>query len=469
MATDFCLFLTDWEAARAHGHAVRRKRAEGIISNLQARARNGAASLEAWLGAIESRRRLLEVASGAATQAATDLEARWRPQRLDQSDGEAAAWLLAAERAHAAELVARASRWAAAVPAEAAELRRKHQALCNALAGSVLSDLRAWDASNESLGQAWQKHNERLEEASALPADQAPPDMWLSEVRYREQARAHLDLQATAERVLAESMESLVALEGSRAAFWRQISVTYGQLHGADSIGAPAIACESEGGKSPQAPGLPQAPLVQILGSCTGEEPPPPLPEMPTASGAVLHRMPVSVQTTAGLFGRGGGQWRPGATLVLTLHGYLHVFGGDAAPAAPPGGASELAAQGEGSTAPNPQAEGATPSSQEELVESAIVASVYVPMATKCVVLRRGKECTLNVAEAEVADAAPATPAPGGVAGGFRRLMGRASAAGPAPRKAFVRIDDEAEVAKLEARCHDFIRRGQGMRSSAAT
>lgn len=440
MAIDICLFLTDWEAARAHGHALRRKRAEGIISSLQARARSGAASLEAWLGAIEARRRLLEVASGAATQAATDLEGRWRPQRLDESDGEAAVWLLAAERAHATDLAARASRWAA-VPAEGAELRRKYQALCSNLAGSILSDLRAWDTSHESLGQAWQKHNERLQEASTLPADQAPPDMWLSEVRYREQARAHLELQATAERVLAEAMESLVSLEGGRAALWRQLSAAYSKLHEADSAGAPAC----EGGKV-QAP-----PAVKALGPCTGEGPPP-LPEMPTASGAVLHRMPVSVQTAAGLFGRGGGQWKPGATLVLTLHGYLHVFGGDA----PPSVAGEASGDRRVSDV----------AGQDDLVESAIMASVYVPMATKCVVLRRGKECTLNIAEAEVADA---SPVPQGIAGGFRRLMGRTSTAGPAPRNAFVRIDDEADLPKLEARCHDFIRRGQGMRSAIAT
>lgn len=46
---------------------------------------------------------------------------------------------------------------------------------------------------------------------------------------------------------------------------------------------------------------------------------------MPTAYGAVLQRVPAAMMTPSGLFGRGS-EWREGATLVLTIHGYLHLF-----------------------------------------------------------------------------------------------------------------------------------------------
>ena len=72
--------------------------------------------LDAWSGILESRRKLQEVADTASSHALGEVEARWKRDRWDNSDGEAAAWLIAAEQAHSAALAARAPFWAAAVP-----------------------------------------------------------------------------------------------------------------------------------------------------------------------------------------------------------------------------------------------------------------------------------------------------------------------------------------------------------------
>eukprot|EP00416_Gambierdiscus_australes_P001531 CAMPEP_0171119734 /NCGR_PEP_ID=MMETSP0766_2-20121228/97940_1 /TAXON_ID=439317 /ORGANISM="Gambierdiscus australes, Strain CAWD 149" /LENGTH=81 /DNA_ID=CAMNT_0011582425 /DNA_START=12 /DNA_END=254 /DNA_ORIENTATION=+ len=78
-----CLFLHDWEAARAKVHACRRQSAEGTLYRLQMHTQNGLAAIEAWLAILEMRRKLQEAAAAAATRSLDELEARWRPQRVD--------------------------------------------------------------------------------------------------------------------------------------------------------------------------------------------------------------------------------------------------------------------------------------------------------------------------------------------------------------------------------------------------
>uniref|UniRef100_A0A7S4SSQ9 Uncharacterized protein n=2 Tax=Alexandrium monilatum TaxID=311494 RepID=A0A7S4SSQ9_9DINO len=170
---------------------------------------------------------------------------------------------------------------------------------------------------------------------------------------------------------------------------------------------------------------------------------------MPSASGAVLQRTKVAMQASGGLFGLGGSTWREGATLVLTLHGYLHMFFLEASSKAP--------------KASGPAGRPVT-AEDEELVESAIKASVYVPLATRCVFLRKGKELTLDLAEAEAAEAPPPSkPGP------LSRWMGRGGDAQPLPRRVQARVADAQVFQELEQRCHDFVRRGQGLRNAAAS
>merc|ERR1712032_658392 len=93
------------------------------------------------------------------------------------------------------------------------------------------------------------------------------------------------------------------------------------------------------------------------------------LPEMPGSGKAVLRRASASMEAVAGLFGLGGGGWREGATIVLTIHGYLHLFFSDK---------------------PKTEEAGSPCIGEETLWESDIKASVYVPLATRCMFLRKG-------------------------------------------------------------------------------
>lgn len=510
--TKSCLFLAEWEEVRKESHLARRHHAEMTLCDLQHRVRNGMSSMGAWLAVVDSRRKLEEMASSAAARALEELEARWRPQRLEASDGEAAAWLLASERAHAAALAARGSLWATVVPPGAgAELRRCQQALCDTLTGSIAASARSWDEAHAAATQAWLAHDERLQAAArAMEEDRTPPDAWLSEVRYRERARAHLLSQAATEASLASAAETLASLEAQRAAFWEAFVVAYGQaaaIDGSIVVGAPSTEDQPRLVPVPEvaqsssatflAPvALPQAPPVRPEASAAaaaaaaavapatqahrlGE-----LPDMPTASGAVLLRTRSAWMAPAGFFGRGGG-WREGAVLVLTLHGYLHIFAGMKADA----GDKSSGGQASGHEVQGADA-GQADVEEEPLVEAAIKASVYLPMAPRCVFLRKGKELTLDVSEAE-GSGPPVATASGGVdesvnasgansgcgdgggghggasRGGLRQwLSGGGSGPQPPARRVQARLFDEATFSDLERRCHEFVRKGQARRKA---
>mmetsp|Transcript_8631 Transcript_8631/g.14117 ORF Transcript_8631/g.14117 Transcript_8631/m.14117 type:complete len:532 (-) Transcript_8631:85-1680(-) len=514
-ATESFLFLGDWEAARAQAHTVRRQRAERVLCSLQLRVQSGASSLDAWLAALESRRKLEEVAAGAASRALSELEARWRPQRLDASDGAAAAWLLAAEQNQAAALGARATQWAAAIPEGGGELRRRHLQLWDSISptgapaaaaaaagispsqtgGSVACALRAWDSAHAAAEQAWQTHNQGLEASSqAAVKDQAPPDVWLSEVVYREVARTHAREQEAAEKKLTETAATLAGLEVERSAFWNTLAASYVRTcqalghssSSSSSTASPAAfsppprgaAADSqsapEPGKAATTPGIraqgqptqPSLPAPAVRPAIAGEEwlvVHVELPAMPSASGAILQRVPVAMPVEKGLFGIGGGGWRDGCTLVLTLHGYLHIFD---RPEVASSAEDQSSASGQGSAADGPTKQSNSSQEEEELAVLAIKASVYVPMATRCVFLRKGKEYTLDVAEAESQASAP--EASGGLGSGLRRWLGRESSSKAVPRRAQARVCDEALFTALEGRCHEFVRRGQGLRAAAA-
>mmetsp|Transcript_123330 Transcript_123330/g.308076 ORF Transcript_123330/g.308076 Transcript_123330/m.308076 type:complete len:517 (+) Transcript_123330:160-1710(+) len=486
-APESCLFMAEWEVVRVQIHGVRRQHAEQILCDIQLRARGGLAALDAWSTVLEARKALEEAAASAAIKATSELEARWRPVRVDAHDGEAAAWLLAAERAHAEARAASAKRWAVAAPADCNPLKRRHQALVDSANGSLPEVVRAWDAAHEAAVQAWQAHNERLEStARAVAEERAPPDSWLSEVRYRERARAVLVQQAATERLLEAKAMELVALEVDRARVWGAFASSY-------SAACNGFAASPEAAAMASMVLLPSVPTVRLPGGMPPsdaplERPLPQIPDMPSAGGAVLQRMLVAMQAPAGLFGLGGGGWRDGAILVLTLHGYLHLFYSDA-----------------GSTSSKPATEDNAAAEDEELVESAIRASVYVPMATKCMFLQKGKELVCEVSEPTeaapagsgsssgaagggggLADAAASpvvaagssTPGSGSgglgaaasaASSGLRRLLSRSpTGLEPVPRRVYARVANAAEFRELEGRCHEFVRRGQGLRAAVA-
>merc|ERR1711971_690951 len=75
--------------------------------------------------------------------------------------------------------------------------------------GKVIAAVQAWDQANAAANEAWQEHNDRLQAAAkAVAEEQAPPDSWLSEVRYREMARAYLAYQVAAEQQLLPAAQS---------------------------------------------------------------------------------------------------------------------------------------------------------------------------------------------------------------------------------------------------------------------
>jgi hypothetical protein len=168
-----------------------------------------------------------------------------------------------------------------------------------------------------------------------------------------------------------------------------------------------------------------------------------------------------------GMFGIGGGGWHDGCTLVLTLHGYLHVFGATTAPCKAADTSAQFTASRD-EQAPTSDASGSE--LEEELVESAIKASVYVPMAVRCVFLRKGKEYSVDLAEAEATGASDKQP--GGLGSGLRRWLSKdgSGAKGTVvpPRKVQARVEDEFEFSTLERRCHEFVRRGQSFRQAVA-
>jgi len=444
MLPEACLFLEEWEACRIEVHARRRERAERALAELQLRVRNAAASVCAWRAAAETRRKLAEVASGAAARGVEELEAQWRPQRQDARDGEAAHWLLTAERAQVAALGARAARWATALRGGyGQELVRRLQALDAKLGAEVVSAYKAWDETHQTTLQAWESHGARLQDvARAADAVMTPPDTWLSEVRYREKARAYLVVQHSAEKVLNLAIDALSALEQERAEYWVMFAAAYASAHLADTSRG-AMPDMQAFAQLPAAPPLSELPPV--LEAIEGRE----LPSMPSASGAVLRRLQAASQAPAGMFGGNPG-WKEGATLVLTLQGYLHLFSM---------GKPSAQAKTQQETEPGQD----DTNEREELVESAIVASVYVPMATRCVFLRRGKDLTLDLAEAEGVEQ---PQAPQGL--NLGRWLRRDTGAGqPVPRRVYARVTNEDEFRDLEARCHEFVRHGQELRAGA--
>jgi len=417
-----CLYLGEWEAVRVQVRAARRKRAEDILSGLQARLRSASSSLNAWLAVLESRKKLEEVCAGAASKAIEELESNWRPLRLDACDGEAAAWLLAAEGTHVSSLLARASRWGAATPATASDLRGKYQALTESLFG-IVGAMREWDQAHEFVEQAWGSYHERMQ--NGAPGTTST-DSWLSELTYREHAHAYSAAQQTAETMLSTGVATLCTLEDERAALWGGFTDAYTRMCSERAeCSAPAIPSPELAGLS-FGEGLAQDEKLSLE-----------MPDIPSHGITVSHRIPVSIlQAPGGLFGRGGG-WRDGATLVLTHRGYLHLF----------------------------FREGAGKNNAEELLlEADLKASVYVPSATRCVFLRRGSDLTLDVGEADAEEAPPEKPS----GGGLRNWIGKsAPAEQPVLKRVQARVADAAKFGELEKRCHDFVRQGQKVAASS--
>eukprot|EP00933_Yihiella_yeosuensis_P074016 TRINITY_DN82832_c0_g1_i1.p1 TRINITY_DN82832_c0_g1~~TRINITY_DN82832_c0_g1_i1.p1 ORF type:complete len:472 (+),score=94.64 TRINITY_DN82832_c0_g1_i1:95-1510(+) len=447
-----CLFLAEWEAARCEVHTVRRKHAESQLCNLQLRSQNALAALNSWLAVLETRRKLNEAAATAASTALQELEARWKPVRLDACDGAAASWLLASERAHVASLTADAKLWAQSAPEGGNALRNQHQVLAEHLQSEVVGAIRSWDQAHQDTSEAWLSHNQRLDDtAKAVAEERAPPDSWLSEVRYREFARKHSTEQARTEELISKALSTLNELEAERNRFWEAYAQTYqgscAQLKVAPSVGETA-------------PQLDTSAVQLANGVALPEE-----PEMPSAGGAVLQRVQAAMQAPSGLFGLGGGGWREGATLVLTLHGYLHLFFPD-----PPPKGQEKVADGGAGESPQAQVQGAM--KETELVESAIKASVYVPMATKCVFQRKGKDLMLDLVEQETEAPQVAKEPSGGAAAAAASVRkwfsGRPGTDEPVPRRVHAKLTDAAEFQQLEGRCHEFVRRGHSLRASAS-
>ena len=223
MESETCLFLAEWEAVRGKAHAVRRKWAEDELCRQQLQIQCGSTSLQSWLSVMETQKKVLEGAAAATAQALSEVESHWRPVRLEATDGGPASWLLSAEQAKVASLKARAAQWTAAVPAGGSDLRKRQQALSDHVQGQVVSAVRGWDQTHAAAEAAWLSHHQRVEETTrAIAQDKAPPDSWLSEVRYREQARKHLSEQAAAEELLLGAASKLHDLEAERVASLHQ-------------------------------------------------------------------------------------------------------------------------------------------------------------------------------------------------------------------------------------------------------
>ena len=180
--------------------------------------RSGSAWEQDSVSVFAPRQRRYDGAASATAQALHELETRWRPLRLEATDGGPAAWLLSAERANVAGFKARAAQWAEAVPAGGAELQKRQQALSDHVQNQVVGAVRAWDQTHAATEAAWQSHHQRVEEtARAIAQEKPPPDSWLSEVRYREQARKHVSDQKSAEELLLAAADKLRGLETERA------------------------------------------------------------------------------------------------------------------------------------------------------------------------------------------------------------------------------------------------------------
>ncbi|CAE7384658.1 atpH [Symbiodinium microadriaticum] len=423
METETCLFLSEWEAVRCKAHAVWRKWAEDELCRQQLQIQCGSTSLQSWLSVMETQKKVLEGAAAATAQALAEVESHWRPVRLEATDGGPASWLLSAEQAKVASFKARAAQWAA--PAGGSDLRKRQQALSDHVQGQVVSAVRGWDQAHAAAEAAWLSHHQRVEETSrAIAQDKAPPDSWLSEVRYREQARKHLSEQAATEELLLGAASKLHDLEAERAIYWQAFVEAYRAWSAAD-VPSP--------GEEHMMPSPAKPPEVQL----------PEVPDIPSAGGAVLQRVPAAMVAPGGLFGLGGGGWREGATLVLTIHGYLHLFYSD------------------------PKAATAKPEDAgPELVESDIQASVYAPMATKCVFQRRGKELILELAEPEATppEGSPSSEKPSAAASLRKWWSGKAQE--PVPRRIVARLSCPDEFKELEGRCHEFVRKGHALRAA---
>eukprot|EP00439_Symbiodinium_sp_Y106_P086857 s122_g36.t1 len=425
MESETCLFLAEWEAVRGKAHAVRRKWAEDELCRQQLQIQCGSTSLQSWLSVMETQKKVLEGAAAATAQALSEVESHWRPVRLEATDGGPASWLLSAEQAKVASLKARAAQGTAAVPAGGSDLRKRQQALSDHVQGQVVSAVRGWDQTHAAAEAAWLSHHQRVEETTrAIAQDKAPPDSWLSEVRYREQARKHLSEQAAAEELLLGAASKLHDLEAERALYWQAFVEAYRACSAAD-VPPP--------GEQHMMPAPTMPPQLQL----------PEVPEIPSAGGAVLQRVPAAMVAPGGLFGLGGGGWREGATLVLTIHGYLHLFYTD------------------------PKVATAKPEDAgPELVESDIQASVYAPMATKCVFQRRGKELILELAEPEATppEGSPSSEKPSAAASLRKWWSGKAQE--PVPRRILARLSCPDEFKELEGRCHEFVRKGHALRAA---
>lgn len=197
--------------------------------------------------------------------------------------------------------------WASAAPEGGSQLIQRLQALSERLSSKVVTAIRLWDESHEAAAKAWQSHHERVEEAArAMKEERAPPDSWLSEVQYRERARTHISQQAQVDELLLGTAQDLAALELERAEYWKSFAQCY------------SSSCAQRGlSLLGEVPILKSSPCQALTL--------PPLCDMPSAQGAVLQRVSASMMAPSGLFGRTSG-WREGATLVLTIHGYLHLF-----------------------------------------------------------------------------------------------------------------------------------------------
>lgn len=404
-----CLFLSEWEAARRENHAIRRKYTEGELCRQQLQLQSALTSIKSWLAVVETRQRLHQVAFNAAVQALDELDSRWRPLRLEP-DAAPAAWLVASERQALQGLT---KCWATAAPEGGQNLIQRFQTLSDHLSSQVVSAIRLWDESHQAAEQAWQNHHERVEEAArAIAQERAPPDSWLSEVQYRERARKHVTDQAAADELLLSTAQQLAILEAQRVEYWKSFAESYRSCCGQQGVvvqeEAPSMVSTSF-----------QAPQMPVL------------PDMPTAFGAVLQRVSA-------------------AMMVLTIHGYLHLFLPD--PKDP------KAAKTDGDT--------------PELVEADVKASVYAPRATKCVFQRRGQELVLDLAEASADGDGTGTASVGGTASGsstgWRTWFAKAEKTEPL-RRIHAKMSDPQQFVELENHCHNFVRRGQALRSASGS
>lgn len=483
---DSSFSLADWELERAQSHETMKNIADRTLCDLQLRARGGMTALDSLQAIIQAHRVLEEANISASTQALNEVETRWKPVRTEEIDGEAAAWLMAAERAQVAVHRANAARWASVLPQQFPNVRKTFEGLVD-ITGNVLPQtLRSWHACHDGACNAWQQHSERLQAVQIAENEgTAPPDPLLSEVRYRERVRSEVALRAQVEAALKNCSQGLVVAENDRGTLWQTFTSSYysacSVAHASaqsNAVGAAALevgisVSGQSAGYAPNLPWLAGAPALKLPLSASSSEAErqfsslPRMLNMPSAIGYVLQRLQVAMKAPTGFFGLGGGGWQLGATLILTMHGHLHLFYSESEKA------DKSESNGEFLCG-------------EELVESAIKASAYVPFASKCVFLQKGKELIIEVAECEdhpanhTGDATnsdassisshqvspkPAAAIVSGSAAGLRKLFGQSpSYPNPIPRRVYARTDSVDEFRALEKHCHNFVRRGLGRR-----